>query len=165
MRNFLFSERIKLNPDQDIAEVKSFLEETLSQVIELKEISTSSDHFYVKGSTGGLFDFIRKAKIFVEFDFIVEKTKTDKELRVFVKGNTALSLSMAFSYLFLFSLILFAGLLPGSIETGSENSSALDALVFLVIGYYIKTEIDRSLIESEQHIIQSVKTLKTRFEI
>ncbi len=165
MRNFLISERIKLNPDQDISEVKEFLEQTISQVINVEEISAGNEHFLVKGSTDGLFDFIRRAKVYADFDMLVEDVKTAKELRIIVRGNALLSYSMTMSYLLLFCLILFAGLLPGSIETGSEKSSALDALVFLLIGYYIKTEVDRSLLEAEDHMKNTIKTLKTRFEI
>ncbi len=165
MRNFLISERINIKHDQDIAEVKTFLQDTLNQVIEVKDISAGNETFYVKGSTGGLFDFVRKAKVFAEFDMVTENSKTENELRLFVKGNAILSYSMMAVYLFLFFLILFAGLLPGSIETDSENSTALDALVFLLIGYYIKTEIDKSLVDAEQHIRDTIKTLNTRFGI
>lgn len=165
MRNFLISERIKIKHDQDIGEVKDFMKQTINQVIEVKEISPGNDHFFIRGSTGGLFDFVRKAKVFAEIDMVTENTKTENELRVFVKGNAVLSYSMMIVYLLLFFLILFAGLLPGSIETGSENSSALDALVFLLIGYYIKTEIDKSLDETEKHIRATLKTLNTRFGV
>ena len=165
MRNFLISERITLNPDQDISEIKEFLKQTISQVIELDEITAGNEHFLIRGTTGGLFDFIRNAKVYADFDLMAEDSKTSKELRIFVKGNAVLSYSMMLSYLVLFCLILFAGLLPGSIETDSENSTALDALIFLIIGYYIKTEIDKGLLEAEKHIEDTIKTLKTRFEI
>lgn len=165
MRNYLMSERIRLNHDQDISEVKKFLYDTLSQIIDLKEISPSNDYFFLKGTTGGMFDFVRKTRIYADVNMIVEETKNEKELKIFVKGNAVISYSMAFSYLVLFSLILFAGLLPGSIETDSENSTALDALVFLLIGFYIKTEIDKSLLEAEEHIRDTLKLLKTRFSV
>jgi hypothetical protein len=163
MKNFLISKRIRLHHDQDIGQVKDFLKNTLEQTIDVTEISPGNEHFYMKGSMGSLFDFVRSARIFAEFDMICEESKTEKELRIIVKGSATLSYSMAFMYFALFCIILFAGLLPGSIETGSENSSALDAMVFLLIGYYIKTEIDRGLHEAEAQFNSTLNVLGVRF--
>jgi hypothetical protein len=165
MKNFILSSRIQLDRDQDLEEIKDFLNNNAAQIIDISEMSAGINHFHLKGSTGSLFDFIRRAKIYAEFDMIVDDTKASKDLRLIVKGHSTYTVSLTTFYMVLFIAILVAGLLPGSFETDWVNSNALDAIVFLLVGYYIKTDLDNALDEAEQAIKDTIKTLETRFGV
>lgn len=163
MKSFLFSRKIVIDRDRDTDEVKEFLRTTLADNMDVTEMTPGEQEFMLKGSTGAVFESIRKASLNARFRIFTEETKTERELKIIVNGNTNLTWSLTITYIALFVLVLLVGMLPGSIETFGEDSTPLDALIFLLIGLYIKTDIDNSMREAESHLKQALEAVDVRY--
>lgn len=165
MKPFLYSKRILIKPDQSLDDVKEFLKTTLGTTMDLTEVGPGTEQFTVQGTTGSLFDFIRRAHTSAEYTMMAEDTKNGRELRIMVSGSSSITYSLITVYLVLFLFIMAVGLLPGSIETSGEESDAIDALVFLLIGLYIKLDIDRGLKDASETMESALGVIETRFGI
>lgn len=159
MKYIEVSKKIRLTREAGLEEVKKALTDRLRRAFKIDSIKETENGFLFQGTTGKIGGFMRHARV----DLDVRISKNQEYVRVMVHGQSMLASKLVFTYGFLFLVVLFAGLLPGSIETGADSSGALDALVFIVFGIFTYFDVSKKLNEPELYLEAILNSLDTEF--
>lgn len=145
--------------DSDVTEerLKEDFLNRMQRFSEFSSIGDSATLFDVRGTTGVPASLTRHSRIDLQNSIHIQGGVA----RITVSGYVRHAKSLVVLYFFLFFIALLIGLLPGSIETSLEDSGAIDALVFLILGMYIVYDINRKLSEPQALIAQALNTLET----
>jgi hypothetical protein len=152
------SKKISLAKAIKPEDIKQILVHRLGKAYVISSISDNANEFSVSASTGPVGSFSRHTKLKLD----VQIESEGKICRILVSGKCSISKSLLLYYFIAFIALLMAGLLPGSIETGFDQSDALDALVFLIFGVFLSIDINRKLREPKEFIetiLESINTL------
>jgi hypothetical protein len=159
MKYLEVSKKITVSGDTSEQDLKQAVLERLRRGFKISHLDESDGSFKFRGTTGGARSVVRHAGVNLD----VQIRKKGNVARVFVYGYCSMAKSLLISYSFLFLMVLVAGLLPGSIETGGETSGAIDALVFLIFGIFIFYDINQKLLEPGENIQSALQSLETEF--
>jgi len=147
--------------DKEISaeDLRSALIGRIEKAIAIEKISDGADHFSMAGTSGSPASLTRHARLDLDVEI-----KFDKNIaRILISGYSRTAKSLMFMYLTLFFLMLLVGLLPGSIETGGDNSGAMDALVFVIFGIFIAMDVTKKLAEPREFLETALESLNTSF--
>lgn len=158
MKHLEVSRRIPLTKVLGTNKVKESIIFRMENAMEVKKVSSQDDVFTVKASTGAPGAVVRHADVSVDYKIIQDK----EFLRILGTGRTKVSVSLVLMYVLFVLVILAVGLLPGSIETG-DKGSAMDALIFLLIGVYIAFDISKKLTEPKEILEDILQSIDTEF--
>ncbi len=159
MKHIEVSKKISLSRDVDVDRLKTVLMERLEKVLVVEKITGGSDCFQISATTGSPSGIARHARL----DLSVAIGLEGDVARIIVDGYARPALSLTILYTVLFFFFLLAGLLPGFIETNADKSGAVDALVFLIFGIYIVTDVNKKLAEPHQFLESALESLNTTF--
>lgn len=160
MRYIEASRKIKLSKKTTTeAQVKKALQERLAGGLKVNDWKNSKSGAHFVAKTGGCGGIIHHARMEID----VKVAKSADTMRIIACGHARVAKSLLVSYTALFLLVLLAGLLPGSIETGGESSTASDALVFIIFGIFIFYDINQKLAEPGRHLEAALKSLDVEF--
>ncbi len=153
------SQKIHLTKEAEQEDVKQALLTRMRRAFKVDTLTEKDTGFHLVGTTGGPKGLVRHANV----DIDVSVIKSQEKIRVLVNGYSDTSRSLLISYTSLFLLVLFTGLLPGSIETSGAESGAADALVFVFFGIFIFYDINKKLAEPGDHIRAALDSLDVEF--
>ena len=159
MKHIEVSKKIILSKPVDAATLKEALVERLEKIIEIESLSDGTESFSVTGTTGAPDSITRHARL----DLDVSLRFEDDIARILISGTARSARSLMVLYWALFLVMLFVGLLPGSIETSADASGAMDALVFVIFGIFIVIDINNKLSEPKENLSTALESLNTRF--
>ncbi|MCB1556705.1 MAG: hypothetical protein KDJ15_05265 [Alphaproteobacteria bacterium] len=159
MKHIEVSRKIHLSRAVEPALLKDALLNRLQGAMEIETVSDGEEHFKLVGTTGSPSSMTRHAQ--VEMD--VDMTLDGNTARIILSGVTRPAYSLTILYTVLFLFFLFIGLLPGFIETSADKSDAVDALVFLIFGIYIVTDVNKKTSEPRELIEAALDSLDTTF--
>ncbi len=159
MRYFEVSQKIGLSKDVTEQALKQALLDRLQRAFTIGSFVEDERGFDLEIKTGVHDSPIKNSKAQVH----VELIKTKDAARFLVYGQSGTSMSLTLWYSFLFLIVLLLGLVPGSIETGAENSGAMDVLVFIVFGIFTFYDIDKKLDEPKCAVTAALASLETEF--
>ncbi|HRQ60801.1 MAG TPA: hypothetical protein PLO23_04725 [Alphaproteobacteria bacterium] len=159
MKHVEVSRRFKLTREASVEDLKAALLDSLRGPFDIDSIEDDGDMLKVRGTTGGRDSINRHAKV----DLSIKVLKQQEMARIVVTGTSGMARSLLISYTGLVLLVLLAGLLPGSIETGGEGSDALDTLVLMVFGLFIFYDITRKVGEPAEYLSAILQSLETEF--
>lgn len=160
MKYIEVSRKIKLSKKVSAQELKKAFVARLERTIEIETISDDSAYFKITGTTGTPEGITRHARLSLDINM---SFNDDGDARILVSGTARTARSLTILYAFFFFLLMMVGLLPGSIETGYEASGAIDALVLLILGIYVTTDINKKLEEPKGYLETVLKSLDTTF--
>lgn len=158
MKNFELSQKVNLTTGAGIHEIKHALMTILGRSFAIDTVQESPQGFHFRGTTGGKRSWVRHAQAHADINIIYENTCA----RILVHGYSTVPVSMMVGYCILFVLVLFAGLLPGSINTG-DDGTAMDALCFLIFGIFIFFDIDKKLDEPQAYLRATLDSVNVEF--
>ena len=158
MKYIEVSKKIKLSGDVSEEQIRHSLLARMRRAFVLDRLDDQPSSISVSATTGGPGRMLRYARL----DLNITVTKTKDAVRVIMYGYTQVAKSLLVSYSFLFLLVLLAGLLPGSLESG-EDSGPLDAIVFVIFGIFIFYDINKHLTEAKEHLQAVLDSLDTEF--
>lgn len=159
MKHLAVSRKIELKKEATLQEVRELLIERLEKTIEIKNITDGDNEFTLNGTTGSPASMTRHAKLDLNVAI-----KMDKDVaRILISGYARVAFSMILLYMFLFSIILLVGLLPGFVSTNAEESGALDALFFLILGIFVMFDVNKKLSDPKDDIEAALESLDTTF--
>ena len=115
--------------------------------------------FSISGTTGSPASMTRYAKLDLNVVISLDKNVA----RILISGYSRVAFSMIMLYLFLFSIILLVGLLPGFIETDAENSGAMEALFFLILGIFVMVDVNKKLADPKEDLESALEAADTIF--
>lgn len=161
MKHIEVSKKISLSQPVEIETLRSSLIDALSRALEIEEVSDVLDHFRVVGTTGSPAAMARNARLDLRVDMALDADGS--AARVIISGYSRPPRSLMILYTVLFIFLLLVGLLPGFIETNAEKSGAIDALVFLIFGIYMVTDVNKKLAEPSELIEAALNSLDTTF--
>ncbi len=159
MKHLSVSKKIQLKRKASVGDVKKLLLESLEKTIELKSISEGDEDFSVQGTTGSPASMTRHAKLDLDIKIDIDK----ETARVLISGYSRVAFSLVLLYSLLFSIILLVGLLPGFIETDAENSGAIDALFFLILGIFVMIDVNKKLSDPKEDLESALESIDTTF--
>lgn len=159
MKHLAVSRKIDLKRKATAKDIRDFFVESLERTVEVRSITDGDEDFSLQGTTGSPASMTRYAKL----DLNV-KIKMDKDAaRIIISGYSRVAISLVVLYLFLFSIILLVGLLPGFIETDAEKSNALDALFFLILGIFVIIDVNKKLSDPKDDLEAVLESINTTF--
>lgn len=158
MAHIEVSRKIELGKKVDTADIKNALVERLEKILEIENISDGLEVFKVIGTTGSDTSLTRHARISIDIEIECEA----KLARVMISGRSEVAKSLISFYGFALIVILLVGLLPGSVNTGVDGG-AMDALVFLLVGFFMVYDMSRKLEEPANVLSSILETLDTQF--
>ncbi len=161
MKHIEVSRKIHLAKEVKPEELKNALVGRLEKTIEIETISDGLGEFKIMGTTGSPASLTRHARL--DLDTHIFFDKKENVVRILISGFSRTARSLTILYWILFFCMLLVGLLPGSIETSAESSGAVDALVFLIFGIYIITDINKKLSEPKESLETALESLDTTF--
>jgi len=153
------SRKIKLTKDVSLDDIKAALIAHLEKGLTINESQHGESRIQISAYTSGPFKFIRQARL----DLTISLEKNQEILRIVVSGRAHLAHTMAAFYALLLLVVLFIGLLPGSIETHGQNSGAGDALVFIIFGLFIFYDTHNKMTEPVHYIRSVLDTMDTQY--
>lgn len=159
MKYLEVSKKIKLTKTATQADIRNALIKRLDKAFRVQKVNKNKAGFSLVGNTGGPKSLVRYAHVNLDVKVIKDKTT----MRILATGHSKMAFSLLLSYTALFLLILFAGLLPGSIETSGESSGAMDALVLMIFGIFIFYDINKKIAEPEQYLEAALKSLDVEY--
>lgn len=161
MKHIEVSRKINLSKPVKPEELKKSLLNCIENAIQVEDVGEADDHFQIVGTTGSPTGMTRHAKVNLTAKIALDSK--DKTARIIVSGyaHAARSLTVLYSIAFLF--LLFVGLLPGFVETNAENSSALDALFFLIFGIFIVFDTNSKIALTKQYLETALESLDTTY--
>lgn len=159
MKHIEVSKKIILSKPVDAATLKEALVERLEKIVEIESLSDGLENFSLTGTTGAPDSITRHARL----DLDVSLRFEEDIARILVSGTARSARSLMVLYWALFLVMLFVGLLPGSIETAGATSGAMDALVFVIFGIFIVIDINNKLSEPKENLSTALESLNTRF--
>lgn len=159
MKYIEVSRKIKLTREASQDDLKKALLTRLRRAFDVDALSESTEGFHLEATTGGPNTITRHARLSVD----VNISKSQENARIIIHGHMKAAMSLLVSYTVLFMVVLFAGLLPGSIETSGERSGALDALVFLFFGIFIFYDVQRKVTEPREYLESALDSLDVEF--
>ncbi len=139
--------------------VKDSFIEKLRRVLDIEKEDGTLTRFTIHGTTGNLACLMRASRVVLSVDFRFENDVA----RILVSGHAQTAPSLVLTYVFLFTLVLLAGLLPGSIETSAESSGPADAMIFLIFGMFILYDVNKKLSEPSEMLESILCSLETEF--
>jgi len=160
MKYIEVSRKIKLSKKVSTTALKKSFVERLEKIIEIETISDDSAHFKITGTTGTPEGITRHARLLLDVNI---SFNDDGDARILISGTARTARSLVILYAFFFFLLMMAGLLPGSLETGYESSGAVDALVLLILGIYVTLDINKKLEDPKEYLETVLKSLDTTF--
>jgi len=159
MKHLAVSRKIELKKEATLQNVRELLIERLEKTIEIKSISDGDSEFTLNGTTGSPASMTRHAKLDLNVTIKMDKNVA----RILISGYARVAFSLILLYMFLFSIILLVGLLPGFISTNADESDALDALFFLILGIFVMFDVNKKLSEPKDDIEAALESLDTTF--
>lgn len=159
MKHIEASKRIKLTRDISEEDLKQSMMERLKRAFDVENVTESGKGFHVEGTTGGTDSITRHARI----DLNVQVVKQNEICRIMIFGYSKMARSLLISYIMIFMLVLFIGLLPGSIETSAETSGPEDALVLLLLGVFIFYDINKKVDDPKEYLTSILNSMETEF--
>jgi hypothetical protein len=161
MKHLTVSKKIELRRKASVADVRDLLISRLEKTMDIKAISDGDNEgdFSISGTTGSPASMTRYAKLDLNVVISLDKNVA----RILISGYSRVAFSMIMLYLFLFSIILLVGLLPGFIETDAENSGAMDALFFLILGIFVMVDVNKKLADPKEDLESALEAADTIF--
>jgi len=159
MKHIEVSRKIQLARQVSAEDLKKELIARLGRAIEIDKTGDGVNEFALSGTTGSPDSITRHAKVDVDVSIRFDGNAA----RMVISGFSRPARSLSVLYGILFFFMLLVGLLPGSIETNAETSGAMDALVFLIFGIYIITDINKKLAEPKEYLETALESLNTTF--
>jgi hypothetical protein len=159
MKHIEVSKKIKLAKPVTAGEIREALVERLEKIIEIENLSEGTEDFSLSGTTGSPASLTRHARL----DLDVSIRHEGDVARIIMSGHSRTARSLIFMYWTLFMVMLFVGLLPGSIETNADSSTSMDALVFMIFGIFIVMDVNGKLTEPKQYLETVLESLNTRY--
>ena len=159
MKHLTVSRKIDLKRKAEAKDIRDALIERLEKTVEIRSISDGEDEFTLQGTTGSPASMTRHAKLDLNVKIDMDKDAA----RILISGYSRVAISMVVLYLFLFSIILLVGLLPGFIETDAEKSNAMDALFFLILGIFVMVDVNKKLADPRDDLEAVLESIDTTF--
>ena len=159
MRYIEVSKKITLTKEANREEIAQAFLDRLRRAFLVETLEETDSGFHLIGTAGSnLKKFVRHSHV----DLTVDISKNQETIRVLAHGHTRTARSLMVSYTILFFLVVIAGLLPGSIETGGESSGS-DALVFMILGIFVLYDIYKKIAEPKEHLQAALDSLDVEF--
>lgn len=159
MKHLTVSRKIDLKRKATAKDIREALLEGLEKTVEIRSMSDGNEEFTLQGTTGSPASMTRHAKLDLNVRIDMDKDAA----RILISGYSRVAISMIVLYLFLFSIILLVGLLPGFIETDAEKSNALDALFFLILGIFVMVDVNKKLADPRDDLEAVLESIDTTF--
>jgi uncharacterized protein YhhL (DUF1145 family) len=153
------SKKIRLTRDVSEEDLKQSMLERLRRAFDIDTMTENQKGFYIEGTTGGTDKITRHARLRLN----VQISKHNEMARIIMFGSSKMARSLLITYSILFFIVLLVGLLPGSIDTSGDGSSAMDALVLLIFGIFIFYDIHKKISEPREYIDSILHSLDTEF--
>lgn len=159
MRHIELSRNIRVTDNSSDQRIQQALITRLQRAFMTRRLEEYDGGFRFEGTTGTPRGLVREARA----DITVNLMRKKESMRIFIHGNTHISRSLVIAYCVLFVMVLFAGLLPGSINTSGDGSDAMDALVFLIFGIFIFYDIEKKLLSAEERLAAALESVDNEF--